>query len=404
MVRPARFACNPQTAASNAFQQHPTPVVGNDLQAAALREFDELATALDRAGVEVLVAPDSDQPAKPDAIFPNNWVSFHHDGTVALYPMLAPNRRWERRDEVLEQVVRKGGFRVSRTVDLTHREAEEKYLEGTGSVVLDRVHRMAYACSSPRTDLDVLGEFAQLLDYDLMTFDATDSGGRAIYHTNVLMAIGTGFAVVCGDSIANTAHRTAVFSKLRATGHDVRRYHPRTDGAVRRQRAGIGVAGGEAHCAVDDGLGQLESDATRHFRISRGLGAGVDPHHRTRRRRRGALHAGGNPLAEARYGIRRSSHLSHNRPMLELGVKLLIAYLLGTLLGSLILGRLRGVDIRSMGSGNAGATNAMRTQGKLFGFLVLIIDIAKGMVGGVVAAVGGIAGYRHRSRVCRANG
>jgi hypothetical protein len=169
----------------------------------------------------VLIVPDSDQPAKPDAIFPNNWVSFHRDGTVTLYPMLAPNRRWERRDEILEQVVRKGGFRVSRTVDLTHREAEEKYLEGTGSVVLDRVHRMAYACSSPRTDLDVLGEFAQLLDYDLMTFDATDSSGRAIYHTNVLMAIGTGFAVVCGDSIANSAHRAAVFSKLRVTGHDI---------------------------------------------------------------------------------------------------------------------------------------------------------------------------------------
>ena len=221
MVRPARFACNPQTAASNAFQHRPTPLSGDDLQAAALREFDGLAAALDRAGVEVLIAPDSDQPAKPDAIFPNNWVSFHRDGTVTLYPMLAPNRRWERRDEVLEQVIGKGGFRVSRTVDLTHREAEEKYLEGTGSVVLDRVHRMAYACSSPRTDLDVLGEFAQLLDYDLMTFDAIDSNGRAIYHTNVLMAIGTGFAVVCGDSIANAAHRTAVFSKLRATGHDI---------------------------------------------------------------------------------------------------------------------------------------------------------------------------------------
>jgi hypothetical protein len=220
MVRPARFACNPQTAESNAFQHSPTPLAGNDPQAAALREFDALATALDRAGVEVLIAPDSDEPAKPDAIFPNNWVSFHRDGTVALYPMLAPNRRWERRDEVLENVVRKGRFRVSRTVDLTHREAEEKFLEGTGSVVLDRVHRMAYACSSPRTDLDVLGEFAQLLDYDLMTFDATDSGGRAIYHTNVLMAIGTGFAVICGESI-NTAHRAAVLSKLRATGHDI---------------------------------------------------------------------------------------------------------------------------------------------------------------------------------------
>ena len=221
MVRPARFACNPQTAASNAFQQPPTPLAGNDLQTAALREFDGLSVALERAGVEVLIAPDVPEPAKPDAIFPNNWVSFHRDGTVALYPMMALNRRWERREEILEQVIRNGAFRVSRTVDLTHREAEEKFLEGTGSVVLDRTHRVAYACSSPRTDLDVLGEFAQQLDYELMTFDALDSGGRAIYHTNVLMAIGTGFAVICGESIANAAHRAAVLSKLRITGHDV---------------------------------------------------------------------------------------------------------------------------------------------------------------------------------------
>jgi hypothetical protein len=186
-----------------------------------LREFDGLSQALERAGVEVLIAPDVPEPAKPDAIFPNNWVSFHRDGTVALYPMMAPNRRWERREEILEQVIRNGAFRVSRTVDLTHREAEEKFLEGTGSVVLDRTHRVAYACSSPRTDLDVLGEFAQQLDYELMTFDALDGGGRAIYHTNVLMAIGTGFAVICGESIANAAHRAAVLSKLRITGHDV---------------------------------------------------------------------------------------------------------------------------------------------------------------------------------------
>ena len=141
MVRPARFGCNPQTAASNAFQRSPRPCRKTDLQDTALREFDAVAKGLERAGVEVLIAPDSEEPPKPDAIFPNNWVSFHRDGTVALYPMLAPNRRWERRDEVLEQVVRQGGFRVSRTVDLTHRESEEKYLEGTGSVVLDRVHR-----------------------------------------------------------------------------------------------------------------------------------------------------------------------------------------------------------------------------------------------------------------------
>ena len=221
MVRPARFGCNPQTAESNAFQAKPELLAGQDLQGVALREFHGLAEALDRAGVEVLIAPDSEQPAKPDAIFPNNWVSFHHDGTVALYPMLAPNRRWERRDEILQQVVRDGGFRVSRTVDLTHRESEDKYLEGTGSVVLDRVHRVAYACSSPRTDLDVLGEFAQQLDYELMTFDAVDAGGAAIYHTNVLMAIGTGFAVVCNESIVNDAHRAAVLSKLGTTGHAI---------------------------------------------------------------------------------------------------------------------------------------------------------------------------------------
>jgi hypothetical protein len=220
MVRPARFGCNPQTAPSNTFQAAPG-ALDHDAQGAVLEEFHGLSDALRRAGVEVLIAPDSDEPPKPDAIFPNNWVSFHHDGTVALYPMLALNRRWERREEVLQQVVREGGFRVSRTVDLTHRESQEKYLEGTGSIVLDRVHRVAYAGISPRTDLDVLGEFAQQLDYDLLTFDAVDRGGRAVYHTNVLMAIGTGFAVLCGDSIVNEQHRSAVRAKLRATGHDV---------------------------------------------------------------------------------------------------------------------------------------------------------------------------------------
>jgi len=227
MVRPACFGFNPQTAATNAFQQS-SAILGEgegegegEVQAQVLAEFDALAQALERAGVTVLVAGDTPQPPKPDAIFPNNWVSFHGDGTVTLYPMLAPNRRLERREEILEQVVRGGGFRVSRTVDLTHREHENKYLEGSGSVVLDRRHRIAYACLSPRTDLDVLGEFAQLLDYDLMAFDAQDGAGQPIYHTNVLMAIGSGFAVVCGQSIVRDLHRDAVFSRLQATGHEV---------------------------------------------------------------------------------------------------------------------------------------------------------------------------------------
>ena len=221
MVRPARFGFNPQTAASNAFQQSghiPDPA---ETQTLVLSEFAGLAEALQRAGVAVMIAPDTPVPAKPDAIFPNNWVSFHFDGTVVLYPMLAPNRRAERRGEILELAAAWGRFRVSRTVDLTHREAEGKFLEGTGSLVLDRTHRIAYASLSPRTDLDVLGEFAQLLDYELVTFEAEGTGAQPVYHTNVAMAIGTRFAVVCGEAIARPQHREAVFTRLRAAGHDI---------------------------------------------------------------------------------------------------------------------------------------------------------------------------------------
>jgi hypothetical protein len=221
MVRPASFGFNPQTAGSNACQQRPLTPADAEAQGLALEEFEGLAKALQRTGVEVLIAPDTSLPAKPDAIFPNNWVSFHFDGTVALYPMLAPNRRLERREDVLEQVVREGRFHVSRTVDLSHREAEGKFLEGTGSLVLDRAHRVAYASLSPRTDLDVLGEFAQLLDYELVTFEGRDGAAQPVYHTNVVMAIGTRFAVVCGEAIAHPPHRQAVFNKLQAAGHDV---------------------------------------------------------------------------------------------------------------------------------------------------------------------------------------
>jgi hypothetical protein len=191
MVRPAGFAYNPQTAASNAFQSNTPSELESELekcvaaraapgaaQELALREFDGLAEKLTRAGVEVTVAEDTMSPLKPDAIFPNNWVSFHRDGTVVLYPMLAPNRRAERREDVVQQVTREGGYGVSRTVDLTHRENQAQFLEGTGSMVLDRANRLAYAALSPRTDLDVLGEFAQQLDYELVTFEAFDARGQ----------------------------------------------------------------------------------------------------------------------------------------------------------------------------------------------------------------------------------
>jgi hypothetical protein len=220
MVRPAQFGFNPQTAGTNLFQRADPHADDAERQSRVLAEFDGLAAALSRAGVQVIAAADSADPPKPDALFPNNWVSFHGDGSVVLYPMLAPNRRLERREDLIAQVAREGSFRIVRTVDLSHREAEGKFLEGTGSLVLDRAAHVAYACLSPRTDLDVLGEFAQLLDYELMTFDAED-GGAPIYHTNVLMAVGTRFAVICAESIGNPQHRDAVVSKLAATGHEI---------------------------------------------------------------------------------------------------------------------------------------------------------------------------------------
>ena len=223
MVRPARFAFNAQTAPSNAFQQDPLAAGAGELEirALALREFDALSARLRSAGMTVIVADDTEAPAKPDALFPNNWVSVHRDGTVVLYPLLAPNRRSERREDVLRQVTAAGAFRITRTVDLSPQEQHGKYLEGTGSLVLDRVHRVAYANLSPRTHLDVLGEFAQQLDYELVTFEACDGGGQAVYHTNVLMSIGSRFAVVCGEAITHTRHREAVLSKLRASGREI---------------------------------------------------------------------------------------------------------------------------------------------------------------------------------------
>ncbi len=173
------------------------------------------------------MADDTDAPPKPDALFPNNWVSFHLDGTVVLYPMLAPNRRSERREEVIRQVTGDGRYRITRTVDLSHRESEGKYLEGTGSLVLDRVRRVAYANLSPRTDLDVLGEFAQQLDYELVTFEAFDGMGRAVYHTNVLMVDRRRFrgglrrghpasARIATPSIPNCGHRGTKSSRYRS--------------------------------------------------------------------------------------------------------------------------------------------------------------------------------------------
>lgn len=220
MIRPAKFESNPMTASSNRFQGKSTATPAEQQQA-ALREFDALVDTLRAAGIAVIVVDDSPEPHTPDSIFPNNWVSFHADGRVVLYPMEAPNRRSERRTEIVEQLDSDFGFQVAEIVDLTAHEENGHYLEGTGSMVLDRSNRVAYACLSSRTQLDPLGDFAQRMDYDVVSFDAVDNDGVPIYHTNVLMNIGEAVAVICEEAIPRNEQREAVMARLRDTGHDI---------------------------------------------------------------------------------------------------------------------------------------------------------------------------------------
>ena len=222
MIRPVRFESNPQTAASNRFQGKTSASAGEQ-QAAALREFDALVEALQSRGVEVVVVDDTPEPHTPDSIFPNNWISFHGDGRVVLYPMDAGNRRAERRTDVIEHLADVAGYTVSDVVDLSPHEDAGHYLEGTGSMVLDRIHRIAYACLSTRTQLDPLGDFAQRLDYDVVAFDAVDRNGVPIYHTNVLMNIGETLAVICDEAIVREEQREAVLQRLHASGREVMR-------------------------------------------------------------------------------------------------------------------------------------------------------------------------------------
>ena len=220
MIRPARFESNPLTAQSNRFQAKPT-TAPDAQQAAALKEFDGLVDALREAGIDVVVVEDTPEPHTPDSIFPNNWVSLHADGRVVLYPMEAVNRRTERREDVVDHLSKDLGLLVTEVVDLTGHEDSGHYLEGTGSLVLDRVNRIAYACLSSRTHLGPLGDFAQRMNYEVVAFDAVDSDDVPIYHTNVLMNVGEELAVICDAAIPREDQRTAVLGRLRDTGHDV---------------------------------------------------------------------------------------------------------------------------------------------------------------------------------------
>ncbi|GGF11554.1 citrulline utilization hydrolase CtlX [Hymenobacter cavernae] len=219
LVRPTRFSFNAETAASNFFQQNLGGLTPEVIQAQAFAEFDAAVATLRATGVQVLVFEDTPMPPKPDAVFPNNWLTLHPDGRVLLYPMCAPNRRPERRPDILAKLGQQ--FTITEVVDLSHHEQEGRFLEGTGSILFDHTHRVAYACLSPRTDAALFAEVAAKLGYRPVPFHAHDQQGQPIYHTNVMMCIGPRFAVVCLASITDARERSAVSASLTATGHEL---------------------------------------------------------------------------------------------------------------------------------------------------------------------------------------
>jgi hypothetical protein len=219
MIRPAHFGSNHETAGSNFFQRPDANIADAALRAQG--EFDALALALADAGVRVHQFAGQRGAALPDEVFPNNWLSLHADGTAVLYPLLAANRRRERRTEILTTLADSCGYRIDRVVDLTSLEARNEYLEGTGSLVLDRAHHVAYACRSPRTHDNALAKFAIAMRYEVVPFTAVDAAGRAIYHTNVLLSLGVSFAALCTAAIAADAERRTVVERLEASGREV---------------------------------------------------------------------------------------------------------------------------------------------------------------------------------------
>ncbi|WP_084122908.1 citrulline utilization hydrolase CtlX [Aquiflexum balticum] len=219
MVRPANFGFNPETAANNFYQQRDNRDP-QEINKIAQQEFDGFVGLLEEKGVNVVVVEDTEEPKKTDAIFPNNWFSTHEDGKVILYPMFSPNRRQERRKDIIEILMKKG-YKISDIIDLTFFENDEQYLEGTGSLILDRTNKVAYACRSQRTHPIPLAYFGRIMEYEIVDFDATQLiNGKVspIYHTNVMMHIGTEIAVVCLDSIPLASEKLKVQEYLEKTG------------------------------------------------------------------------------------------------------------------------------------------------------------------------------------------
>lgn len=219
LIRPCNFSFNAETISTNAFQNE-TKTADNDfIKNNAIEEFDLFAKTLKSKGVNVFIFNDTPSPVKPDAIFPNNWITFHADGTVILYPMCAHNRQLERRQDIIDSL--RQNFKITNIIDFSNYEKENKFLEGTGSIIFDHTNKIAYACLSPRTDKDVFIKVCEYLHYKPVYFSACDRNGIEIYHTNVMLCIGEKFAVICSDSILNSEEKEMVMTSLSRTGHQL---------------------------------------------------------------------------------------------------------------------------------------------------------------------------------------
>lgn len=222
MIRPVDFKYNVQTAENNKFQQQSAQnqeSAYNDVHRQALKEFDDFVNLLRANEITVTVIDDTLEPETPDSIFPNNWISFHHTGEVFLYPMFSENRRSERREDIVNTLAKT--FKVASIKDLSGYEAENVFLEGTGSMVLDRENRIAYACLSLRTDKKVLEDFCTKSGYTAITFHATDADGFPIYHTNVMMCVGNQFAVACLETIKEEEEKKNLKKSLHGNGKEI---------------------------------------------------------------------------------------------------------------------------------------------------------------------------------------
>jgi len=219
MVRPHRFTVNPETLSDNAFQSLPEDPAAAVVSLAAMAEFDACVSSLTAAGVTVHVFDDFGERDTPDSVFPNNWFSTHHGGRVAIYPMYAPSRRRERRQDVIELLKRV--YRVQEVIDYSGLEYDHLFLEGTGAMVFDHLERVAYVASSHRADPVILERFCTAFGYEPMAFPTAGPDGRPIYHTNVLMAIATEYALVCLDAINDPARRDEVAERLVDSGRTV---------------------------------------------------------------------------------------------------------------------------------------------------------------------------------------